>query len=71
MAGLLKEAPEQPVVKTGIHKPTTWLLATIPRGLRFQHRTIHLTEKSIGRGEAVLLNSQRRGRALDDVRRRA
>ncbi len=59
MADLLKEAPEQAVVKTGIHKPTTWLLASIPRGLRFQHRTIHLTEKSVGRGEAVLLNSQR------------
>ncbi len=62
MVGILGQAPEQAVVKTGIHKPTTWILATIPRGLRFQGRTIHLTEKSIARGEAVLLNA--RGQAV-------
>ena len=62
MVGILAQVPEQAVVKTGIHKPTTWIFATIPRGLRFQGRTIHLTEKSIARGEAVVLNA--RGQAV-------
>ena len=62
MAELLEAVPARPIAKTGIHKPTIWMLATIPRGLRFQNRTIHLTEKSIARGEAVLLNE--RGEAV-------
>ena len=42
--------------RTGIDRPTTWMMANIPRGLRGRPRTLHLTEKSISHGEAVLLN---------------
>ncbi|HSK41882.1 MAG TPA: hypothetical protein VK943_19105, partial [Arenibaculum sp.] len=57
MAVLLGERPARQVAKTGIHKPTTWVMATIPRGQRFHARTLHFPEKNVARGEAVLLNA--------------
>ena len=55
--GDLRKRPPQLVNRTGLNRPTTWMMASIPRGSRGQDRTIHLPEKSVGRGEAVLLNS--------------
>lgn len=54
----LQTRPAQIVHRTGIDLPTTWMMARISRGTHPGSRTLHLTEKSVAHGEAVLFNSQ-------------
>ncbi len=53
----LGSQPARPVNRTGIDRPTVWMMASIPKGQRGHARTIHITEKNIAHGEAALFNS--------------